>query len=75
MLYVFAHTDPEFLENLRYFVRAAVAPDAGPNGAADYVFAVKRGHGLDVAALPELPGGGFARYVFHENACYDWVRG
>lgn len=46
VLYVFAHTDPEFLANLKFFVREAVEPDAG---VCEYVIAVKRGHGLEVS--------------------------
>ncbi|KIY96554.1 hypothetical protein MNEG_11409, partial [Monoraphidium neglectum] len=68
VLYVFAYTDPEFLDNLKYFVKEAVERDPG---VCDYVIAVQRSHGqLDPSLLPPLPP--HARYVFHENVCYDW---
>jgi hypothetical protein len=44
VLYVFAHTDPDFLENLKYFVREAVGRDPG---VCDYLIAVHRSHGLE----------------------------
>lgn len=45
VLYVFAHTDNEFLENLRFFVREAIEQDVG---VCDYVIAVQRSRGLQV---------------------------
>ena len=48
VLYVFANTDPQFLENLKYFVAEAVERDPG---VCDYVIALQRSHGLLVCGL------------------------
>ncbi|KAF8068311.1 UVR8 [Scenedesmus sp. PABB004] len=66
LLYVFSPTDPEFLENLRFFVSEAVARDT----LADHVIIVQTGDDLERVALPELPP--HAKYVYHANECYDW---
>lgn len=61
VLYSFSDTDPEYRHNLRHFVRNGVLP------GHDYVFVL---NGATNFALPELPGN--ARYLRHENVCYDW---
>lgn len=40
VMYVFSNTDPQYLDNLRYFVREGVAQDDG----CDYVFIVNQGN-------------------------------
>lgn len=71
VLYVFAATDPEYINNLRFFVDVAIDAD----DRCEYVIVVQDpaapGDAAQVAAaLPRLPPN--ARYVHHENSCYDW---
>jgi hypothetical protein len=61
VLYSFSDTDPQYRDNLRYFVRHGVLP------GTDYVFVL---NGATPFTLPELPGN--ARYLRHDNVCYDW---
>eukprot|EP00882_Tetradesmus_deserticola_P016554 GHRQ01017688.1.p1 GENE.GHRQ01017688.1~~GHRQ01017688.1.p1 ORF type:complete len:308 (+),score=99.69 GHRQ01017688.1:374-1297(+) len=66
LLYAFSYTDTEFLHNLEYFVKEAVIGDT----IADYVIIVQEGPELKRVPLPELPA--HAKYVHHQNECYDW---
>ncbi|WIA10790.1 hypothetical protein OEZ85_010958 [Tetradesmus obliquus] len=66
LLYAFSYTDPEFLHNLEYFIKEAVIGDT----VADHVIIVQEGPELERVPLPELPA--HAKYVHHQNECYDW---
>eukprot|EP00798_Chlamydomonas_sp_ICE-L_P028092 gene28092-31200_t len=69
VMYIFAATDPEFLDNLRFFISEAVEQDT----LCEYVIVVQRYRDEEQSAevdLPLLPP--HAKYVFHENECYDW---
>lgn len=44
VLYVFSYTDPEFLNNLRYFIKQAI----NPNDHCDYVISVQLGKNMKV---------------------------
>lgn len=61
VLYSFSDTDPEYRDNLRHFVKHGVLP------GNDYIFVL---NGPTAFALPELPKN--ARYLRHDNVCYDW---
>ncbi|GAB4813085.1 hypothetical protein N2152v2_000131 [Parachlorella kessleri] len=66
VVYVFSGSDPEYADNLRFFVREA----AKENDNCDYVFVLQQGEGLsDPDPLPKLPPN--ARYLTHENKCFD----
>lgn len=66
VMYIFAATDPEFLNNLRLFIHEAVVEDS----RCEYVIVVQQTKGLEKIKLPSLPRN--ARYVYHNNECYDW---
>eukprot|EP00195_Chlamydomonas_chlamydogama_P010072 CAMPEP_0202914022 /NCGR_PEP_ID=MMETSP1392-20130828/62019_1 /ASSEMBLY_ACC=CAM_ASM_000868 /TAXON_ID=225041 /ORGANISM="Chlamydomonas chlamydogama, Strain SAG 11-48b" /LENGTH=431 /DNA_ID=CAMNT_0049605511 /DNA_START=282 /DNA_END=1577 /DNA_ORIENTATION=- len=71
VMYIFAASDPEFLDNLRFFIKEAVQQDK----LCDYLIVVQKyeGDGVEPAptfSLPKLPS--HARYVYHANECYDW---
>eukprot|EP01023_Acetabularia_acetabulum_P067271 TRINITY_DN9240_c0_g1_i4.p1 TRINITY_DN9240_c0_g1~~TRINITY_DN9240_c0_g1_i4.p1 ORF type:complete len:416 (-),score=42.65 TRINITY_DN9240_c0_g1_i4:643-1866(-) len=67
VMYVFSNTDPEYAENLNFFVREAVRPDDG----IDYIFVIQYADDIpEVQHLPNLPLN--AKYVYHPNAGYDW---
>ncbi|KAL4428545.1 hypothetical protein ABPG75_002634 [Micractinium tetrahymenae] len=65
-VYVFSNTDPEYLENLRFFVKFGMAPDDG----VTYLVVVQEQEGQPRPDLPALPPN--ARYLYHKNECYDW---
>ncbi|MEW5312893.1 MAG: hypothetical protein WDW38_004491 [Sanguina aurantia] len=70
VMYIFAATDPEFYNNLNYFIREAVALDKD-NLRMDYVIVVQKfGDASKLLDLPQLPSN--AKYVLHANECYDW---
>eukprot|EP00201_Polytomella_parva_P021493 CAMPEP_0175041996 /NCGR_PEP_ID=MMETSP0052_2-20121109/2277_1 /TAXON_ID=51329 ORGANISM="Polytomella parva, Strain SAG 63-3" /NCGR_SAMPLE_ID=MMETSP0052_2 /ASSEMBLY_ACC=CAM_ASM_000194 /LENGTH=447 /DNA_ID=CAMNT_0016304677 /DNA_START=295 /DNA_END=1638 /DNA_ORIENTATION=- len=64
VLYAFSNTNPEYINNLRFFIREAIERD--PN--SEYKIIVQGSHvGVE---LPKLPP--HASYIFHKNECYDW---
>lgn len=67
VLYVFSDSDPEYLTNLYVFLRQGIMQD----DTADYIIIVQfSGDSQNAAHLPALPPS--ARYIYHENQCYDW---
>lgn len=66
LVYVFSNTDPEYINNLRFFVQFGMAPDDG----VTYIIVVQEAEGQPTPELPMLPPNG--RYVHHNNECYDW---
>ena len=67
VLYVFSETDPQYIENLRFFV-TEVRRQRDPS---DYVF-VLNGSGSPVpGGVPALDGIR-GRYLSHPNVCFDW---
>jgi hypothetical protein len=68
VMYIYAAADAEYLDNLLYFLDHGV----GSSGAVDYLVVVQqdRRERLEDLRLPALPSN--ARYVRHENECYDW---
>jgi hypothetical protein len=63
IIYVFADSNPEYINNLRHFVSNGVRAHDG----ADYLFVVQGGtKGL---SLPTLPSN--AKYIEHPNVCFD----
>ncbi|GMH41199.1 hypothetical protein BSKO_09109 [Bryopsis sp. KO-2023] len=68
VLYIFSNTDPEYINNLRFFVREGMRPDDG----CDYYIVIQTDNqdeapNIEFPALPEN-----ARYIIHKNECYDW---
>lgn len=66
VIYIFSNTDPEYLENLRFFIKFGMQPDDG----CDYLIVVQGNEGDNLPQLPTLPAN--ARYLNHPNRCYDW---
>ncbi|KAL3146682.1 hypothetical protein ABBQ32_000910 [Trebouxia sp. C0010 RCD-2024] len=66
VVHIFADTDPEYLENLKFFVEWGI-PD---RDQADYVIVVQSTEASVLAKLPPIPAN--AKYVQHKNECYDW---
>ncbi|KAI7836092.1 hypothetical protein COHA_010020 [Chlorella ohadii] len=66
LVYVFSNTDPEYINNLRFFVKFGMAADDG----VTYIIVVQETPGEAPPELPPLPPN--ARYVRHTNECYDW---
>lgn len=65
VVYIFSNTDPEYIENLRFFAQFGMQQGDG----CDYVVVVQE-DGKELPALPQLPPN--ARYLRHPNQCYDW---
>ncbi|KAL4459147.1 hypothetical protein ABPG75_014012 [Micractinium tetrahymenae] len=66
VVYVFSGSDPEYADNLRFFISEAVKENDG----CDYVIVLQQGKGLSQPdPLPVLPPN--ARYLRHPNECYD----
>ena len=63
VIYIFADSNPEYLNNLKHFVSQGVRPHDG----ADYIFVVQGG--TAGIALPTLPPN--AKYIEHPNECFD----
>jgi hypothetical protein len=72
VMYVFSNTDPEYLENLKFFLREGVHPSDG----CEYLFIVNRGLGEEVRQFElqpaGLPGGPGARV---QTCCVCSTRG
>lgn len=66
VVYSFFEGDETSWGNLEFFVQQGVQPDDG----AQYVFVLNGLSSLSDPRLPRLPPN--ARYVLHENECYDW---
>lgn len=66
VVYSFFEGDEASWGNLEFFVEQAVEADDG----AQYVFVLNGLTSLNDPRLPRLPPS--ARYVLHENECYDW---
>lgn len=66
VIYVYAHTDVEYSDNLRYLLEFGVAPTDG----CDYLVVVQTGRGVLSTHLPPLPPN--VRAVQHPNECFDW---
>lgn len=66
VIYVYAHTDVEYADNLRYFLEFGVQP----GDACDYLVVVQSGRGVLSTSLPPLPPN--VRAVQHPNECFDW---
>ncbi|KAK9817964.1 hypothetical protein WJX72_005006 [[Myrmecia] bisecta] len=65
-MYVFSGTDPEYHDNLRYFIREGMQEDDG----CDYYIVLQRGEGLiEIGELPLLPTN--AQTINHPNECFD----
>lgn len=66
VIYVYSGTDPEYEENLRFFLREGVKEGDG----VTYIIALQHGTGLhDLDPTPVLPPN--ARFVNHPNHCFD----
>lgn len=67
VIYVFSGSDPEYANNLSFFLRHAVKP----NDNCTYLFIIQQGEGLlpPPQILPKLPSN--ARYITHPNECFD----
>eukprot|EP00892_Ulva_mutabilis_P002781 jgi/Ulvmu1/12503/UM009_0158.1 len=66
VLYVFSNTDPEYYNNLLFFVKHGI-PGCG---ACEYIVIINRNADDPAVELPELPPN--ARYLEHANECFDW---
>ncbi|BDA51685.1 hypothetical protein COCOBI_19-2410 [Coccomyxa sp. Obi] len=66
VLYTFSATDPEYIRNLEFFVEHGIQEGDG----CDYFIIVQGLNQQSEKFLPVLPYR--ARYVYHENVCYDW---
>lgn len=67
VIYVFSDTDPEYINNLRFFVKHGMRPGDG----CDYIIVIQQEPApAMMQVLPELPAN--ARYEFHKNECFDW---
>ncbi|KAK9808001.1 hypothetical protein WJX73_002333 [Symbiochloris irregularis] len=67
VVYVYSGSDPEYEDNLRFFLRTAVKEDDG----CDYVIVIQTGANLtEFSNRPALPTN--ARYLEHPNKCFDW---
>lgn len=66
VIYSFFEGDEASWGNLEFFVQQGVEADDG----AQYVFVLNGLRSLSDPRLPRLPPN--ARYVLHENECYDW---
>lgn len=66
VVYSFFEGDEASWGNLEFFVQQGVKEDDG----AQYVFVLNGMSSLSDPRLPLLPAN--ARYVLHENECYDW---
>lgn len=66
VIYVYAHTDVEYSNNLRFFLKHGVAP----RDPCDYLVVVQEGKGVLSTDLPPLPDNVLA--VRHPNECFDW---
>ncbi|EIE18080.1 hypothetical protein COCSUDRAFT_31853 [Coccomyxa subellipsoidea C-169] len=65
VLYTFSDTDPEYLHNLEYFIQYGLG-----GKDVEYIFIVQQTRTSKSLSLPALPEN--ARYIEHENECYDW---
>mmetsp|Transcript_669 Transcript_669/g.1942 ORF Transcript_669/g.1942 Transcript_669/m.1942 type:complete len:501 (-) Transcript_669:495-1997(-) len=67
VVYIYSNSDPEYEHNLEFFVRHGMRE----GDSCEYIIAVQHGVGLRLnGELPRLPSN--ARYVHHENMCFDW---
>eukprot|EP00892_Ulva_mutabilis_P000943 jgi/Ulvmu1/1084/UM105_0043.1 len=66
VLYVWSNTDEYYRDNLQFFVKHGMP---GCNGCR-YVVIINEDDTHPAGDLPQLPAN--ARYVRHENRCYDW---
>ncbi|KAL4439936.1 hypothetical protein ABPG75_002937 [Micractinium tetrahymenae] len=67
VLYTYGGSDPEYPENLRFFLSEAVKEGDG----CEYLVILQQGEGVaPLEPLPALPPN--AQYVSHPNECYDW---
>lgn len=66
IIHIFADTDPEYLQNLIFFVQWGIPPQ----DQSDYVVVVQSTDSAVLQKLPRLPPN--AKYVHHKNECYDW---
>lgn len=66
VVYSFYDGDEVSWDNLVFFLDHAMSPRDG----AQYVVVLNGMRTLSDARLPQLPSN--ARYVLHENECYDW---
>eukprot|EP00892_Ulva_mutabilis_P000758 jgi/Ulvmu1/10683/UM067_0008.1 len=66
VLYVFSNTDPEYYNNLLFFVKHGMP---GCN-TCEYIVVINRNQDDPAVELPELPPN--ARYLEHANECFDW---
>lgn len=86
VVHIFADTDPEYLENLKFFIRYGILQEDN----AEYIVLIQTDSStivrarepsalqpfnlsmvfLQFARLPGLPSN--AKYVQHKNECYDW---
>ncbi|KAL0029714.1 hypothetical protein WJX79_004145 [Trebouxia sp. C0005] len=66
VVHIFADTDPEYLENLKFFIRYGILQEDN----AEYIVLIQTDSSTIFARLPGLPDN--AKYVQHKNECYDW---
>jgi hypothetical protein len=67
VVYIFSNTDPEYANNLRFFLKHGVAADDG----CDYVVVIQTGDDSKLLdPLPDAPPN--VRFEYHPNSCYDW---
>ncbi|GAX76065.1 hypothetical protein CEUSTIGMA_g3508.t1 [Chlamydomonas eustigma] len=72
IVYLFAANDPEYMDNLKFFVHEAIRDD---EKSCDYIiilqdYKIEHEEEASASQLPELPSN--AKYVRHANECYDW---
>lgn len=69
LIYVYSKTHSHALGNLKYFIEHAVQENDG----VDYYFILQNVNNktVDESELPSLPPSN-ARYIQHENVCYDF---
>lgn len=65
IIYIFSNTDPEYINNLRFFATFGISEGDG----CDY-FIVIQDSNEETLELPILPKN--AHYLRHPNKCYDW---
>eukprot|EP00891_Asterochloris_glomerata_P006722 jgi/Astpho2/6722/Aster-06741 len=67
VVYIFSNTDPEYANNLRFFLKHGVAEGDG----CEYVVVIQTGEGSKALdPLPPAPAN--VRFEYHPNSCYDW---
>ncbi|CAL8468255.1 g7794 [Coccomyxa elongata] len=68
VVYIFSNTDPEYLNNLNFFLKWGVREGDG----AYYIIVVQEGGKSPLVDLEEVILPGNARLLYHDNECYDW---